>query len=53
MEVGPRAELFADDGDESVVAREDSYLGFRRVFAGPEEGFDAQVLLDPRFSKCS
>jgi len=40
-------ELFLDDGNQQVDRDSDTYLGFDRVLAGPEEDHDAQVLLDP------
>jgi len=38
---------FLDDGDQQVDLDCDPALGFDRVFAGPVECLDAQVLLDP------
>ena len=36
-----------DDRDQDVGGNRDPDLGLHRVFAGAEEGFDAQVLFDP------
>ena len=47
VEAGLQAEPFSDDGDQDVDADGDPDLGLDRVFAGTEEAFDAQMLLDP------
>ena len=40
-------QLFLDDGHEYVNADGDPDLGLDGILGGAEEGFDAQVLLDP------
>ena len=47
VEAGLQAEPFSDNGDQDVDADGDPDLGLDRVFAGAEEAFDAQMLLDP------
>ena len=40
-------QTFFDDSDENISCDGDPYLRFDGVLAGSEEGFDAQMLLDP------
>lgn len=47
VEIGLEVESFLEDGDKHIDRDGDPDLGLDGILGGAEEGFDAQVLLDP------